>query len=339
MRLALRIPPFLLAASSALASPMQDVLSPAGPQADRVHDLWLLMLAMCTVVGIAIVGATLYAIWRAPRASETTPPEPQLTRVPEPGLRRAVLVAVGLSTVGLFVLLVASVTTDRALAKLPLAGGIPIDVTGHQWWWEVRYDSDDPSQIFTTANEMHVPVGKPVLLKLRSADVIHSFWAPNLVGKKDLIPGHILTLTFRADTPGTYRMQCAEFCGFQHANMSLVLVAESPEDYGRWLVAQKKSAQEPADDQQRRGREVFLGSTCPMCHAVQGTTALAQRAPDLTHVASRQTLAAGTVPNTRGYLAGWITDPHSIKPGVNMPANALEPDDLQALLAYLGNLK
>jgi cytochrome c oxidase subunit 2 len=321
------------------SAPFQSALQPAGPQAGHIHDLWQLMLWMCTAFGVAIVIATVFAVWRAPRARESTPPRVELTREPEPRLRGWVLGALTISTLGLFVLLVASVMTDRAIARLPLAEGVSIEVTGHQWWWEVRYDNGDPSQIFTTANEMHVPVGKPVLLKLQSSDVIHSFWAPNLAGKKDLIPGHTLTLQFRADTPGTYRMQCAEFCGFQHAKMALLVTAESPEDYGRWLQAQLKPAAEPSTPDQQRGKDVFLGSTCPMCHAVQGTNAQGRRAPDLTHLASRSTLASGTVPNTRGYLAGWILDPHGIKPGVNMPSNALAPQDLQALLAYLGNLR
>jgi cytochrome c oxidase subunit 2 len=324
---------------TAWCAPFQSALEPAGPQAAHVHDLWLLMLWMCTAVGVLIVIAMLVAVMRAPRARESTPPRAELTREPESRLRGWVLACMTASTIGLFVLLVASVATDRALARLPLGEGVVIEVTGHQWWWEVRYDNDDPSKIFTTANEMHVPVGKPVLLKLQSSDVIHSFWAPNLAGKKDLIPGHTLTLQFRADKPGTYRTQCAEFCGFQHANMALLVTAESPEDYGHWLQAQLKPAAEPSTPDQQRGKDVFLGSTCPMCHAVQGTNAQGRRAPDLTHFASRATLAAGTVPNTRGYLAGWILDPHSIKPGVNMPSNTLAPQDLQALLAYLGNLR
>jgi cytochrome c oxidase subunit II len=329
----------LFVSAPAWCAPFQSALEPMGPQAGHVHDLWLLMLWMCTVAGVLIVIAMLVGVWRAPRARELTPPQAGLAREPEPRLRNWVLGALTVSTLGLFVVLVASITTDRAIARLPLADGVSIEVTGHQWWWEVRYDNDDPSQIFTTANEIHVPVGKPVMLKLQSSDVIHSFWAPNLAGKKDLIPGHTLTLQFRADKPGTYRTQCAEFCGFQHANMALLVTAESPEDYGHWLQAQLKPATEPSTPDQQRGKDVFLGSTCPMCHTVQGTNAQGRRAPDLTHLASRATLAAGSVPNTRGHLAGWIVDPHSIKPGVNMPSNTLAPQDLQALLAYLGNLK
>ncbi|HWI15774.1 MAG TPA: cytochrome c oxidase subunit II [Burkholderiales bacterium] len=335
----IRAAALLVVSPPAWCAPFQSALEPAGQQAARVHDLWTLMLVMCTVVGVAIVVAMLIAVWRAPRASASTPPEAELTRRPEPRLASWVIGSVTASVIGLFVLLVASVVTDRTIARLPLDQAVVIEVTGHQWWWEVRYDNNDPTQIFTTANEMHVPVGKPVMVKLQSSDVIHSLWIPNLAGKKDLIPGHTLTLTFRADKPGTYRSQCAEFCGFQHANMALTVTAESAEEYGRWLQAQLKPAAEPATPEELRGKEVFLGSTCPMCHAVQGTTALARRAPDLTHLASRPTLAAGTVPNTRGHLAGWIVDPHSIKPGVNMPSNTLPPQDLQALLAYLGNLR
>jgi cytochrome c oxidase subunit II len=160
---------------------------------------------------------------------------------------------------------------------------------------------------------------------------------PNLGGKKDMIPGREATLTLQADKPGTYRGQCAEFCGTQHAKMALVVVAD--ENFDSWAEAQRKPAPQPSGKDQQRGHELFVNGTCAMCHAIQGTAAQARRAPDLTHLASRSTLAAGSVPNSVGHLAGWILDPHSIKPGVNMPPNPMAPDDLHALLAYLGTLK
>jgi cytochrome c oxidase subunit 2 len=230
----------------------------------------------------------------------------------------------------------ASFVTDRALASLG-APDLQIDVTGHQWWWDARYDDQDKSKIFTTANEIHIPVGKPVLLRLRSDDVIHSFWVPNLSGKKDMVPGRDQTLTLQADKPGVYRGQCAEFCGAQHAKMAFQVIAD--EHFDEWAAAQRQPAADPGNDQQKRGRDLFVNGRCAMCHAIQGTPANARHAPDLTHLMSRQTLAAGVLPNSIGHLAGWILDPSSIKPGTTMPPNPMEPDDLHALLAYLGTLK
>jgi cytochrome c oxidase subunit 2 len=174
---------------------------------------------------------------------------------------------------------------------------------------------------------------------LRANDVIHSLWVPNLSGKKDLIPGRTATLRLRADKPGSYRGQCAEFCGLEHALMALLVHAVPPSDYEAWAANQRQPAREPVDAVARRGREVFLGTSCTMCHTITGTTAQARLGPDLTHLASRQTIAAGMFPNNRGHLAGWIGDPQALKPGVNMPANTLPPDDLQALLAYLETLR
>jgi cytochrome c oxidase subunit 2 len=297
------------------------------------------MLVTCGVVFAAIVAAAAWALLRAPRADADSRPDFEAGHRQERGLTRSVIVAAILSTVGLFGLLTASILTDRALAGLPLKDGVVIVVTAHQWWWEAKYDDSEPSRVFVTANEIHVPVGRPVVVKLQSDDVIHSFWVPNLHGKKDLIPGRESTIQFRADRPGVYRGQCAEFCGLQHAKMAFLVIAEAPEQYERWADAQRASAPAPADPAAARGLEVFTSRTCAMCHAIQGTTAQGQRAPDLTHVAGRQTLGAGTLPNTRDHLAGWITDPQSYKPGVNMPAHPLPSADLEALVTYLETLK
>jgi cytochrome c oxidase subunit 2 len=216
---------------------------------------------------------------------------------------------------------------------------IKIKVTGHQWWWEIQYDDPVPSQLVTTANELHVPVGKDVQLDLRSSDVIHSFWAPNFLGKKDLVPGHPTTTWFRADRPGTFTGQCAEFCGVQHAHMRFVIVAEPKEKFVGWLNAQRQPSVKPATEEEKRGQQIFLNATCIMCHTVQGTPARGMMGPDLTHVGSRPTLAAGTLPNNLGHITGWVTDPQQIKPGVRMPQNQFSPGDLLALAAYLESLK
>jgi cytochrome c oxidase subunit II len=169
--------------------------------------------------------------------------------------------------------------------------------------------------------------------------VIHSFWVPNLHGKKDVIPGQVNTLRLQADRPGVFRGQCAEFCGFQHANMALYVIAEPEDQFARWQEQQRRPAPEPTTDQQRKGREVFLAGSCVLCHAIAGTSAGGVTGPNLTHVASRLSLAAGTLPNTRGHLAGWIIDPQLRKPGNNMPPNLLRGDELQALLSYLETLR
>jgi len=315
---------------------MQDILSAAGPQAERIEALWWLFVLVCGVVFVAILAALAWALWRTPRADPATLPDTSVLGRRQRGAEFAVAGAVALSTIGLVALAVASFVTDRAIASIG-APDIQIDVTANRWWWDIRYDHQDKSKIFTTANELHIPVGKPVLLRLRASDVIHSFWVPNLGGKKDMIPGRQSTITLQADKPGTYRGQCAEFCGAQHAKMALVVVAD--ENFEEWAQAQRQPAPAPSGAQEKRGHDLFVNGPCAMCHAIQGTLAHGRRAPDLTHFSSRQTLAAGTLPNSLGHLAGWILDPHSIKPGVNMPPNPMSPDDLHALLAYLGTLK
>jgi cytochrome c oxidase subunit 2 len=229
--------------------------------------------------------------------------------------------------------------TGRRLAATPPAEALQLRVTGHQWWWEVEYRDSVPNNWATTANEIHVPVGRPVVIELRSTDVIHSFWVPNLGVKRDMIPGDETSIWFQADSAGVYRGLCAEFCGYQHAKMAFEVVAEPPERFAAWLARQRDTASTPTDSIAARGQEVFLASTCVMCHAIGGTPAGSRVGPNLTHLASRRTIGAGSLPNTRGNLAGWIVDPQGIKPGARMPPNAIEPDDLQALLVYLERLQ
>jgi cytochrome c oxidase subunit 2 len=204
----------------------------------------------------------------------------------------------------------------------------------------VQYTDSVTSRSLTTANEIHVPVGRTVILKMTSHDVIHSFWVPNLAGKKDLIPGYSTTTWFRADKPGMWRGACAEFCGYQHAMMGMLVIAEPPADFARWYDAQLADAMPPTDTVASTGKNVFLGAHgCVLCHTVRGTDAGGTVGPDLTHLASRHTLAAATIPNTRGWLGGWVMDPQGIKPGAHMPPNDMRPDELQALLTYLQGLR
>ena len=318
---------------------LHDALDAFGPQAGHIAQLWNIFLAICTVVFAAVIVALIVAVRRAPRAEALEPPDLSKVNVPEPRLRRSVVTSIAIVIVGLLVLLAASVFTDRALARLPLKDAVNIEVVAHQWWWTVKYMNGPVSETFETANEIHVPVGRPVVVTLKSSDVIHSLWIPSLAGKRDLVPGRTATLAFQADRPGIYRGQCAEFCGFQHAFMAFEVHAHPPAEYETWRQRQLAPAAESSDPTVQRGKALFQSVQCAMCHAVQGTLAQARRAPDLTHFASRRTIAAGTLPNDPANLASWIADPHKHKPGVNMPANRMSGEDLAALVAYLGTLK
>jgi cytochrome c oxidase subunit 2 len=236
-------------------------------------------------------------------------------------------------------LTVTSVVAGRGLLSPSAPGAITINVIGHQWWWDFVYDDVSPNQVFSSPNELHIPVGVPVVLKAESRDVIHSFWVPNLHGKRDLIPGFATHTWIQADKPGVYRGQCAEFCGHQHAHMAFLVVVEPMDQFLTWIDHQRQGAPPPADDVKQRGHDVFMQGPCVMCHTIRGTAAGSRVGPDLTHVASRQTIAAGTLPMTRGHLAGWISNSQSVKPGNRMPPTLLSGDDLQALLAYLETLR
>jgi cytochrome c oxidase subunit II len=336
----------------------QSVLDPAGPHAGRIHGLWNVFLAISTGV-FAVVTVTMLLAVLLRRAKpevgssaievdgQALPPSSQRAHphahAVDPRVERRLSLwvgsAVALTVVLLLVMIVTNTLTGKALAALRSDHALEIEVIGRQWWWEFRYRDPTPSQLLVTANELHIPVGRPVALKLNARDVIHSFWVPNLAGKRDLIPGQENTLLLQADKPGVYRGLCAEFCGFQHAKMAFRVVAEPPEEFETWRQHQLQPSAPPADPLAQRGQQVFLTGPCALCHAIHGTSASATTGPNLTHVASRQTLAADTLPNVRGHLAGWILNSQSIKPGNKMPAISLPPEDLHALLAYLEGLK
>ena len=313
------------------------MLDAAGPQAAHIADLWWLTLGACALVFVVVMAMFVWALWRAPRSGADTPPD--IASGDERPLRWGVGVGIAVSSVLLIGLLVASVLTDRALALMPVDDALNVRVTAHQYWWEIVYDDPQPDRVFTTANELYVPVGRPVVVTLQADDVIHSFWVPELHGKKDLIPGRTATIRLRADRSGEFVGRCAEYCGLEHAFMAFDVVALSADRFAAWADAQRSPAAEPNGAAAQRGRELFLSGSCMLCHAIQGTTANARKAPDLTHVASRAHLAAGRLANTPQTLAAWITDPQRIKPGVNMPAHLLPSDELAALVAYLETLK
>ena len=308
--------------------------APAGPQALMLDRLGELLYGIAAVVFVLVVAALLTAAFRRRRVGEEMEDPARERR-----MAMAVAIAAGATVATLITVLFLSFGTGKQLTGTPPPDAIQIRVTGRQWFWDVEYRDSLPSRWATTANEIHVPVGRPVVFQLRSSDVIHSFWVPNLGVKRDMIPGQETSIWFQADTPGVYRGQCAEFCGYQHAKMAFLIVAEPPDQVAAWLDRQRDTARTPTDSLARRGEEVFLASTCVMCHAIGGTPAGSRVGPNLTHLASRRTIAAGTLPNTRGHLAGWIVDPQQIKPGVRMPPNQLAPADLQALLAYLESLE
>jgi cytochrome c oxidase subunit 2 len=236
-------------------------------------------------------------------------------------------------------LLVHNFWTGRQLADFADPDALTIRVTGHQWWWQVEYEDPVPERRVATANEIHIPVGRRVKVELVSSDVIHSFWVPNLQGKTDLIPGYSTTTFLQADSAGVYHGRCAEFCGLQHAHMDFLVIAEPPARFAAWYTGQLRDAAPPANPEAAKGKQVFLANRCAVCHKVRGTEAGGTLGPELTHLASRRTLAAVTLPNTRGHMGGWVVDPQKIKPGVNMPPNPLSPDELRSLLAYLESLK
>jgi len=312
----------------------QSAVDPAGPQAESIEHLFVFMVVIAVVVYIAVIGATI-AIIRRRKATDEDPRSPSR----EASAARAIKLAIGVVVPVLFVLLVYDFSVGRSVNAMTNTPMLTVELTGHRWWWEVQYEDPIPQNRVRTANELHIPVGRPVNVKLASHDVIHSFWVPNLAGKKDLIPGHVNEVIIQADKPGVYRAQCAEFCGAQHANMSMMVVAESPERFSKWIARQRQVPAPPVDTLAARGQTVFEGGQCAMCHAVASTRAAASIGPDLTHVASRLTIAAGTLKNTTANLGGWIVDPQGIKPGVDMPSNALSPTDLRALLAYLRTLQ
>jgi len=314
----------------------QSALDPAGPQAQDLARLFWIFSAVLGAIWLAVMAALGLSL-RAHGPSNIDP----LDTDPAAERRHSVVVTILAVATGATVLVLTALSyaAQKNLFAVEEEEAVTIRVTGHQWWWEVRYEEPDASRTFTTANEIHVPVGQPIKVKLNSSDVIHSFWVPNLMGKQDLITGRENDIRFVAERPGVYRGQCAEFCGFQHAHMGLLVVAEPQEEFDRWRDGQIKAADPPRDPEGRKGQEAFLTKPCVMCHAVRGTPAGGRIGPELTHVASRRTLAAGTLPMSRGNLAAWIVDPHGVKPGVNMPLIKLEPDELNSIAAFLEGLK
>jgi len=336
--------PLSLALSMILCLPLagcggwQSALNAHGPEAERLAKLFWFFTAVCGLVWLLVVLALGWALFR--RTSRSSAPDDPLLLDPHQE-RRSALAVWGLTAASIIVLVVFTLVSFFASRGLNAANAdaLNIEVTGYQWWWQVRYLDPNPSLTFVTANEIHVPVGKPVKVNLIAGDVIHSFWVPNLAGKLDLIPGQNNELTFAANRPGVYRGQCAEFCGLQHAFMGFRVIAEPDQDFAAWRARQLQPALRSEDALVTEGERVFLNNGCILCHTIRGTSAGGRMGPDLTHIGGRSAIASDTLPNTVGYMAGWIADPQAVKPGNYMPSVPLEGGDLNALVHYLEALK
>jgi cytochrome c oxidase subunit 2 len=307
-----------------------NVLAPHSAPAHDIAALFWWMLAAAVVVFAGTTGFLGVAFVRRRRSGMPVFGESDAAGrglVLLFGIAIPIVVLIAVFTIANFA--VAAHTDGRA------RGGVEVDVTGHQWWWEVSY----PGTGAVTANEIHIPAGRRVNVVVRSADVIHSFWIPELNRKIDLIPGTVNHVSLRADRPGRYYGQCAEYCGVQHAHMRMVVVAEPPARFAAWERAEGADSVAPATPAARRGERVFASNACASCHRLRGTRAAARIGPDLTHLMSRASLAALTIPNTRGALAEWIRDPQHVKPGNRMPGLNLSERDYADLLAYLRGLK
>ena len=310
----------------------QNALHAKSPQAHDIEVLWWWMLGIASVVFLGAC-AMLLVGWRR-RFDKGLPVVGEDERVNQ---RLVVTFGIAIPIVILITLfLVSNVGVIRATAA-PKAGStkLTVQVIGHQWWWEIRY----PGHAAVTANELHIPARTRVKVIATTADVIHSFWVPELNRKIDQIPGRANTVLLYADHPGVYRGQCAEFCSLQHAHMSMYVVAQEPAAFGAWLRAQDAPARTPPAGDAARGKALFLSATCSSCHAIGGTSARADVGPDLTHVGSRMSLAALTIDNTPAGMLRWISDPQHVKPGAKMPALELSGADFRAIAAYLRSLR
>ncbi|PBB24077.1 cytochrome c oxidase subunit II [Mesorhizobium sp. WSM4307] len=309
----------------------QSALNPYGAPAIHLEYLIIGIVALSAMIWLLVMVMLVLALRRGRRAeTEGRTSEGRLTMTVSAAVAVTVAIIAGMT--------IASFFTTRSIG-VPQSAAVTITVRAQQWWWQVIYAGSDGTPTFQTANEIHIPVGQDVRLQLESADVVHSFWVPSLAGKQDLVPGRSNDLLLRAEKPGIYRGQCAEFCGLQHSHMAVIVVAEAPSDYARWITAQHADAMMPADPDAASGQVAFLAKPCAACHTIRGTHATGTTGPDLTHIGSRQTIAAGLLETTRGSLAAWIADPQTLKPGNNMPMVPLTSIELQNISAYMESLK
>ena len=334
---ALALIPLLLLGACDLQT-YQSALGGAGVEDRQFQVLFWIFIAICAVMYVLVIAMMIVAIARRYRADANVV-ETGRHHHSHPLMQTGLIAWGALTATGLFALAIFSFFADRSMAKAAEHEKLSITVTANQWWWDVQYNSADVSKMIRTANELHLPVGVPVRIILHSNDVIHSFWVPSLAGKQDLIPGRENDISITPKKVGIFRGQCAEFCGAQHANMALVVNVDSYADFIEWWEHQLQPPPAPANPLTLAGYNYVTGSHCSTCHTIAGTPAGGTVGPDLTHLASRRSIAAGTLPMSTGNLYGWVEDPQSIKPGSKMPTIGLEPDQLHAVVAYLETLK
>jgi cytochrome c oxidase subunit 2 len=311
----------------------------AAAEVRQFNILFVIFLVVCGAMYLLVIAFLTAGILRRRRAGDANVVETGRHHESHPLMRTGLIAWGTLVAIGLVFLAIASFFTDRSMAKAAAHEKLSITLTANQWWWDVVYNSADASKMLRTANEIHLPVGVPVRITLHSNDVIHSFWVPSLAGKQDLIPGRENDITIVPRKVGIYRGQCAEFCGTQHAKMAFVVNVDSYADFIKWWERQLQPAATPRTPLAQAGYNYVTGGQCSSCHAIAGTPAGGTVGPDLTHFASRRSIAAGTLPMSTGNIYGWVEDPQSIKPGNHMPTIGMEPKDLHAVVAYLETLK
>lgn len=325
-----RASPLLAIGLLAACSGRQSPLAPAGDQAGTLHQLLLLALVVCGIVYLVVIAALVWSLMRRSGDENRDGAERRLNRG---------LWATGAGIVlGVTILIVGSFLADRALFATRGEDALEVRITGHQWWWRIEYRAGGTARWIETANELHLPRGRTTRVLLGSADVIHSFWVPNVAGKIDMIPGRRNVLDLTPRQSGWFRGQCGEYCGMQHAHMAFDVKVEEPAQFETWLTRQARAASRVSDSRGLRGQAVFARA-CSACHAVRGTTASGRAGPDLTHVGARRSIAAGTITMSRGALQGWIAQPQALKPGTSMPAIPLAPADADAVAHYLAGLR
>ncbi|HEY5087018.1 MAG TPA: cytochrome c oxidase subunit II, partial [Gemmatimonadaceae bacterium] len=299
-----------LAAVSCAGAPA--IFGTHGLAADRIAVLgWVFTIISCVVLAVVTV-LVIVALARRQAAPAGRP----ANAIEHSGhaVRWIVVGGIIVPAITLVASFLVTLVIQAEVSNPPRPPVATIEVTGHRWWWEVKYLGAGPNETVVTANEIHVPVGQPVRLELVSADVIHSFWVPQLAGKTDVIPGLRNTMWMQADQAGVYWGECAEYCGLQHTHMNLTVVAESPTAFRNWMAHQRQPSAGPTDSATAEGLNAFRRTGCAICHSIQGTDAQGRVGPDLTHLASRSRIAAGTLPNTPGNLAGWIANAQALKP-------------------------
>ena len=319
---------------------IQTSLGADGAEARDFMTLFIIFMAVTTVMYLLVIVGMIWALVRRNREEGDLTVETRRHHQSSHLMKSLLVGWTALIAVGLIALAIASFVTDRSMAAtVRETPQVTVTVTANQWWWDVEYTGSDASKTIRTANELHLPAGVTTHVTLRSNDVIHSFWVPNLAGKQDLIPGRLTDIQLHPQTVGQFRGQCAEFCGVQHANMALDVTVESAADFKKWVAAQQQPARAPTTPLAMAGYNYVTTRECSVCHNITGTPASGKIAPDLTHVASRRTIGAGRLPMRTGHLYGWVADPQSQKPGNHMPTIPLAPNDLHAVVAYLETLK